>query len=76
MGITCLRELEAAEADFSRRGEARLWGLPGWAGVCRTRAELAAFGCRDHDARDRKELLRTLLEEVTVNVERDKATRA
>jgi hypothetical protein len=72
-----LSALEAAEAELSRREEARPRALSQ-----DERGRLLALGAdlatvwhaATTTLRDRKELLRTLLEEVIVKVERDKAT--
>ena len=72
-----LSALEAAKAELSRREEARPWALSQ-----DERSRLLALGAdlatvwhaATTTPRDRKELLRTLLEEVIVKVERDKAT--
>jgi DNA invertase Pin-like site-specific DNA recombinase len=73
---TCLGALAAAEAELSRRREARPRALSP-----DERNHLLALGTDLADVwsaatttpRDRKELLRTLLEEVIVKVERDEA---
>ena len=72
-----LSALEAAKAELSRREEARPWALSQ-----DERSRLLALGAdlttvwhaATTTPRDRKELLRTLLEEIIVKVERDKAT--
>ena len=72
-----LSALEAAKAELSRREEARPWALSQ-----DERRRLLALGAdltavwhaATTTPRDQKELLRTLLEEVIVKVERDKAT--
>src|SRR3984957_8204553 len=72
-----LSALEAAKAELLRREEARPWAL------CQDeRSRLLALGAdlaavwhaATTTQRDRKELLRALLEEVIVKIERDKAT--
>ena len=72
-----LRALEAAKAEFSRREEARPRALSQdeRGRLLALGADLAAvWHAATTTPRDRKELLRTLLEEVIVKVERDKAT--
>jgi DNA invertase Pin-like site-specific DNA recombinase len=72
-----LSALEAAKAELSRREEARPWALSQ-----DERSRLLELGAdlttvwhaATTTPRDRKELLRTLLEEIIVKVERDKAT--
>ena len=68
--------LEAAKAELSRREEARPWALSQdeRSRLLALGADLAAvWHTATTTPRDRKELLRTLLEEVIVKVERDKA---
>ena len=72
-----LSALDAAKAELSRREAARPWALSQ-----DERSRLLALGAdltvvwraATTTPRDQKELLRTLLEEVIVKVERDKAT--
>ena len=72
-----LSALDAAKAELSRREAARPWALSQ-----DERSRLLALGAdltvvwraATTTPRDRKELLRTLLEEVIIKVERDKAT--
>ncbi len=72
-----LSALEAAKAELSRREEARPWALSQdeRSRLLALGADLAAvWRAATTTPRDRKELLRTLLEEIIVKVERDKAT--
>ena len=72
-----LSALEAAKAELSRREEARPRALSQdeRSRLLALGADLAAvWHAATTTPRDRKELLRTLLEEVIVKVERDKAT--
>ena len=72
-----LSALEAAKAELSRRQEARPRALSQdeRSRLLALGADLAAvWHAATTTPRDRKELLRTLLEEVIVKVERDKAT--
>ena len=72
-----LSALEAAKAELSRREEARSRALSQdeRSRLLALGADLAAvWHAPTTTPRDRKELLRTLLEEVIVKVERDKAT--
>src|SRR5271165_1811748 len=72
-----LSALEAAKAELSRRQEARPLALSQdeRSRLLALGADLAAvWRAATTTPRDRKELLRTLLEEVIVKVERDKAT--
>jgi DNA invertase Pin-like site-specific DNA recombinase len=72
-----LSALEVAKAELSRREQARPWALSQdeRSRLLALGADLAAvWHAATTTPRDRKELLRTLLEEVIVKVERDKAT--
>jgi hypothetical protein len=71
-----LSALEAARAELSRREQARprTLSLDERSRLLALGADLAAvWHAATTTPRDRKELLRTLLAEVTVKVERDKA---
>ena len=72
-----LSALKAAKAELSRREEVRPWALSQdeRSRLLALGADLAAvWRAATTTPRDQKELLRTLLEEVIVKVERDKAT--